>query len=234
MSIERLNALGLILALALAGCAANNRLEQTTFVAASSPAPSATLDLPAPAEPSRLRTIFEGPEDFRCQDGDFIRLDYAPTRDITHVSLNGAPPVEMRRADDAGLVVYRHGDLTLYRSGPRIALSSATRAVEVRRGDTLGRIAERVYGDRRHAFDIARANTDQITNPDVILVGQVLRLPAIERRCRRTVVVESIATTIPARALQRRSFSPPSSDQPDQQPVRATALDRERREWARD
>lgn len=232
MSIKRLGALGLILALALAGCAATNRFVQSALVTASTPQPSIAAQnsaSPAPADHVELRTFAEGPEDFRCADGDMIRLDYAPTRDITHVSLNGAAPVEMRRADDAGLVVYRRGDLTLYRSGPRIALSSATRAVEVRRGDTLGRIAARVYGDRRHAFDIARANADQIANPDVILVGQVLRLPAIERRCRRTADIEPIAATIPARALQRRSFSPPSSDQPDQQPIRATALDRARR-----
>lgn len=53
-------------------------------------------------------------------------------------------------------------------------------SVVVARGDTLGAIARRAYGDPACAGAIARANAAQIANPNVIAVGQTLRLPAVQ------------------------------------------------------
>lgn len=44
-------------------------------------------------------------------------------------------------------------------------------------GDTLGKIAKRFYGDAKLYPKIFEANTDQLKNPDLIKVGQELKLP---------------------------------------------------------
>jgi hypothetical protein len=49
---------------------------------------------------------------------------------------------------------------------------------EVRRGDTLSRIA-REQGQRTTAQDVFEANRDQVADPDLIRPGQVLRVPLL-------------------------------------------------------
>lgn len=44
-------------------------------------------------------------------------------------------------------------------------------------GDTLSKIAKRFYGDANAYQKIFQANTDQLTDPDKINVGQTLKLP---------------------------------------------------------
>ena len=44
-------------------------------------------------------------------------------------------------------------------------------------GDTLSKIAKRFYGDANQYQKIFQANTDQLSNPDKIQVGQQLKLP---------------------------------------------------------
>lgn len=135
----------------------------------------------------------------------------------------------MRRADEAGLIAYRAGDLVLRRSGIRVALGSDTTSVTVQGGDTLGMIALRIFGDRMRALEIARLNN--IENPDLIYPGQVLSLPQMERRCRRaqyqeaSYELDTVAGVELSRPLNRRLFSPPSTRQPDQRRVRAASMD---------
>jgi nucleoid-associated protein YgaU len=45
------------------------------------------------------------------------------------------------------------------------------------RGDTLSRIAREFYGDGKHWPRIFEANRNQLTNPDALVPGQVLRVP---------------------------------------------------------
>lgn len=47
----------------------------------------------------------------------------------------------------------------------------------VKKGDSLSRIAKRVYGDAQQWRKIHEANRDIIDNPDLIHPGQVLKLP---------------------------------------------------------
>ena len=47
----------------------------------------------------------------------------------------------------------------------------------VEKGDSLSKIAERVYGDPQQWRKIHEANRDIIDNPDLIHPGQVLKLP---------------------------------------------------------
>lgn len=114
-------------------------------------------------------------------------------------------------------------------SGVRGAAAVDLTSVTVHSGDTLGTIAFRAYGDRMRAMEIARLN--DIENPDLIFPGQVLNLAQVERRCRgmhykeATYVVDAAVGRAQLRLLNRRLFSPPSDDQPDQRRVRATASD---------
>ncbi|HEV7492108.1 MAG TPA: LysM peptidoglycan-binding domain-containing protein, partial [Rhodanobacteraceae bacterium] len=45
-------------------------------------------------------------------------------------------------------------------------------------GDTLSKIAKQFYGNANRWHDIFDANRDQISNPDLIQPGQVLKIPA--------------------------------------------------------
>ena len=45
------------------------------------------------------------------------------------------------------------------------------------KGDSLSKIAKRVYGDANKWHTIFDANRDKISNPDLIHPGQVLTLP---------------------------------------------------------
>jgi nucleoid-associated protein YgaU len=47
----------------------------------------------------------------------------------------------------------------------------------VQAGDTLGKIAQKVYGDGARWTEIFEANKATIADPDVIQVGQELRIP---------------------------------------------------------
>jgi nucleoid-associated protein YgaU len=47
----------------------------------------------------------------------------------------------------------------------------------VQAGDTLGKIAQKLLGDGARWTEIYEANKDQIANPDVIEIGQELRIP---------------------------------------------------------
>lgn len=223
-----LGAVGLSLAILCSACAWSGRSGLADYAGFTTPiaAPGALEAAAAQVSSEVLRplpAISNVPEDFVCLDGSRMRISYPQNSDSVAVSLNGARPIAMRRDDEAELMAYRASNLVLRRSGVRVALSSATVSVTVASGDTLGSIALRAFGDRTRAADIARINN--IANPDLIFPGQVLDLPQVERRCRRTAYQEASYTPEAMRPLDRRQFSPPSARQPDQQNLRATASD---------
>ncbi len=53
----------------------------------------------------------------------------------------------------------------------------ATQWYEVKKGDTLSKIAKQFYGDASLYTKIFEANQDQLKNPDLIQIGQKLRIP---------------------------------------------------------
>jgi len=99
------------------------------------------------------------------------------------------------------------------------------RVVVVRRGDTLGQIARRAYGDSARAFDIAQANG--VADPNLIHVGQALRLPAFEPLCVETEApIQAVFTpTVRYAVLHRRTFDGASRRTPDQRLIIATSAD---------
>jgi len=48
---------------------------------------------------------------------------------------------------------------------------------EVKKGDTLWKIAEKYYGDGSLYTQIFEANRDKLSDPNLIKVGQKLRIP---------------------------------------------------------
>jgi len=57
------------------------------------------------------------------------------------------------------------------------APAAATQTYTVVSGDTLSKIAKHFYGNANRWHDIFDANRDQISNPDLIKPGQVLKIP---------------------------------------------------------
>jgi nucleoid-associated protein YgaU len=49
----------------------------------------------------------------------------------------------------------------------------------VQKGDSLSKIAQQQYGDGKKWKAIFEANRDQLSNPDLIHPGQVLKIPSI-------------------------------------------------------
>ncbi|MDJ0920410.1 MAG: peptidoglycan-binding protein LysM [Henriciella sp.] len=52
----------------------------------------------------------------------------------------------------------------------------------VRSGDSLSKIAKKMYGDAMRYPDIFEANTPMLTHPDKIYPGQVLRIPGAKAK----------------------------------------------------
>jgi nucleoid-associated protein YgaU len=57
------------------------------------------------------------------------------------------------------------------------APAQAEKTYTVEKGDSLSKIAKRVYGDAQQWRKIHEANRDIIENPDLIHPGPVLKLP---------------------------------------------------------
>jgi len=55
---------------------------------------------------------------------------------------------------------------------------AGARTYTVKAGDTLSKIAKETLGDANAYMKIFNANTDQLSDPDKIKPGQVLKLPA--------------------------------------------------------
>ena len=62
--------------------------------------------------------------------------------------------------------------------GGGTATATAVRTYTVKAGDTLSAIAKRELGDANKYMKIYEANRDQLSDPDKIKPGQVLKIPA--------------------------------------------------------
>jgi nucleoid-associated protein YgaU len=59
--------------------------------------------------------------------------------------------------------------------------SPAAKTYTVKSGDTLSKIAKEFLGDANAYMDIFNANKDQLSDPDKIKPGQVLKIPQMAR-----------------------------------------------------
>ena len=59
---------------------------------------------------------------------------------------------------------------------------SSMKTYTVKSGDTLSKIANAYLGNANEYMKIFEANRDQLTDPDTIRPGQVLKIPAMDRQ----------------------------------------------------
>jgi nucleoid-associated protein YgaU len=62
-------------------------------------------------------------------------------------------------------------------SGVASTAPTSPQTYTVNKGDTLSKIAKEFYGSANRWHEIFDANRDQISNPDLIKPGQVLKIP---------------------------------------------------------
>ncbi len=62
-------------------------------------------------------------------------------------------------------------------SAPAPKDQAVTRTYTVVAGDSLSKIAKKIYGSANRWKEIWEANKDQIKNPDLIHPGQILKIP---------------------------------------------------------
>ena len=68
-------------------------------------------------------------------------------------------------------------DFSNVKSGVASTAPAAPQTYTVNKGDTLSKIAKEFYGSANRWHEIYDANRDQISNPDLIQPGQVLKIP---------------------------------------------------------
>jgi len=68
-------------------------------------------------------------------------------------------------------------DFSNVKSGVESTAPTAAQTYTVNKGDTLSKIAKEFYGSANRWHEIFDANRDQISNPDLIKPGQVLKIP---------------------------------------------------------
>ena len=69
-------------------------------------------------------------------------------------------------------------DFSNVEAGATSIAPAAAQTYTVAKGDTLSKIAKQFYGNANRWHEIFDANRDQISNPDLIRPGQVLKIPA--------------------------------------------------------
>ncbi len=69
-------------------------------------------------------------------------------------------------------------DTSMQVEQPRQQEAPNVRMYTVKAGDTLSKISKQFYGSASEYMKIFDANTDQLTDPNKIQVGQELRIPA--------------------------------------------------------
>jgi len=72
-------------------------------------------------------------------------------------------------------------DIKATGAGASAAAGGAGNTYTVKSGDTLSKIAKEHLGDANAYMDIFNANKDQLTDPDKIKPGQVLKMPAVTK-----------------------------------------------------
>jgi len=68
-------------------------------------------------------------------------------------------------------------DFSNVQSGVESTAPTAAQTYTVVKGDSLSKIAKEFYGSANRWHEIFDANRDQISNPDLIKPGQVLKIP---------------------------------------------------------
>ncbi|MFO7303625.1 MAG: LysM peptidoglycan-binding domain-containing protein [Acidobacteriota bacterium] len=107
-------------------------------------------------------------QNLHLQDGKLFMKGRAPSEEMKNEVWNAIKAVDPKYPDI-------HADITI---DPSLPVPKREQTYTVQAGDTLSKISRQFYGDANQYMKIFEANRDQLTDPDKIKVGQVLRIPS--------------------------------------------------------
>ena len=112
-------------------------------------------------------------QNVHVENGKLVVRATAPSQDVKNRIWDQIKLVDSRYADLTADITVAPGQ-----GGPAGSISPpAGRTYTVRSGDTLSKISQQFYGDANKYNRIFDANRDQLSDPDMIKPGQVLKIP---------------------------------------------------------
>jgi nucleoid-associated protein YgaU len=113
-------------------------------------------------------------QNLHVQDNKLFVRGEAPSQDAKNKFWNQVKLIDSNYADLTA-------DITVSAAAQAASQAEAapkTTTYTVQKGDTLSKISKQFYGDAGQYMKIFSANRDQLSDPDKIQVGQVLKIPA--------------------------------------------------------
>lgn len=113
-------------------------------------------------------------QNLHLQDNKLFVRGEAPSQDAKNKFWNQVKLIDSSYADLTA-------DITVSAAAQAASQAEAapkTTTYTVQKGDTLSKISKQFYGDAGQYMKIFSANRDQLSDPDKIQVGQVLKIPA--------------------------------------------------------
>ena len=116
-------------------------------------------------------------QNLHIQDNKLFVRGEAPSQEAKNKFWDQVKLVDSSYADlTADITVSAAAQAASKAEAPREAAQAATYTVQ--KGDTLSKISKQFYGDAGQYMKIFSANRDQLTDPNKIQVGQVLKIPS--------------------------------------------------------
>jgi LysM repeat protein len=111
------------------------------------------------------------------QDDKLVMTGAAPNQDIVDAVWNQIKAVDATYGDLAAEFTV---DSSLPQPAPPAPPAPEVQKYTVVAGDSLSKISKHFYGDPNHYMKIFQANQDQLSDPNVIQIGQELVIPPAE------------------------------------------------------
>jgi LysM repeat protein len=111
-------------------------------------------------------------QNLHVQDGKLVIRGHAKTKADSDQLWNQIKLVDANYASDLAAEFTYDTD-----AAPAAAAAPPPRTYTVQKGDTLSEIAKQFYGHANEYPKLFQANRDQLSDPDKIRPGQVLKIP---------------------------------------------------------
>ncbi len=115
-------------------------------------------------------------QNLHMQDNKLFLRGEAPSQDAKNKFFNQVKLIDPSYADLTADITVSAAAQAASAAAPKEAPKATTYTVQ--KGDTLSKISKQAYGDAGQYMKIFSANRDQLSDPDKIQVGQVLKIPA--------------------------------------------------------